>query len=814
MSTHPDGMSAVETSLVDYPHSFQDFGAYMSEPGIEHYSGNYDPVFDSPASTFYVASNHDSRSSSTVSNLEQGGSYHSSDHSSQLLQQQQSSGNLKIFRGPRTGTNRDLVHDITTTRGMGISSEDVSNWLQQPRLGQQSHTPTNPNDSELHHSLPNMNSFEQYAAQTRMNSTSTAMSSWKSFDHEKDPVQVRDGQNWRTSWNSMQPPSRNVQTVIPASPDSSVVMGPGSFSQGFHPMQGHSQPQPQEEMKTFSTSHSDNSLSVASTEGGGGEHRRTLSISSPISSNLDMTPAMQQHQHHNEAQHLKQSEGDIAASMALMDYPHQSCSNPSGSIRGSREISSPQQIPMKQQQTQQLCTELVHPGHTGSWDGSITAESAIVSSSPVSRRGTNGYHNSPLISDLASSPTTAGTASLSVQQQQHQEQHNQLVSQNENHSNQQDRGLLLVNLLVGCADAVANNNQGQAMSLLNELSQRVNQHGDSIERVASYFTYGLLAHIANNGSGSSINRSVQIKEPTVADTLDALQVFSNVCPFVRFGEVAAIQTFLEAFEREEDVHWVDLGMVPGSLWLPCNLLQALAARKGGPPKMIHFTGVQVNVSTNDDQTGRQLKEFADTLNLNFIFQPVPIERLEKLKPWMLTNRVGQAVAVNCSAKMHTLLYDEHGNCLHHVLAIIHSLSPKVFCFLEQEATHNAPTFLARFLEALHFYSAIFDSLEASLTRGSQERAKIEQLLLGQAIINIVAREGKDRVERHERLQQWRCRMAKSGYQQKPLSEAAIAQVKGLPSISYGTGFTVIEDRGSLVLNWQDRPLFTCSAWCS
>ncbi|KAG6543244.1 hypothetical protein Mapa_015325 [Marchantia paleacea] len=383
--------------------------------------------------------------------------------------------------------------------------------------------------------------------------------------------------------------------------------------------------------------------------------------------------------------------------------------------------------------------------------------------------------------------------------------------------NQEEPGIRLVNLLVGCADSVANKNFVLANSLLRELSIMVSPYGDTIQRVASYFTYGLAAHIAGTGSGQNLYRALGIKEPSASDTFEAFQVFCEVCPFIKFGEAATTQAVLEAFSGEENVHLIDLGMVQGSHWL--GLLQGLASRNGGPPKMVHLTGVQVKPNprssksiSNDDQHGKQLKEFAEKLHLNFSCQLISVERLEQIQAWMLTTQAGQAIAVNCSAKMHTLLYQEHEMCINHVLSIVQSLRPKLFSLLEQEANHNVPHFLPRFLEALHFYSAMFDSLDATLTRISPERAKVEQLWLGQEIINILACEGRDRVERHERLQQWRVRMAKAGFRSLPLSDLAVLQVKTFPSIAYGTGFTVLENRGSLILSWQERPLFSCSMW--
>ncbi|KAK1387279.1 hypothetical protein POM88_015460 [Heracleum sosnowskyi] len=44
------------------------------------------------------------------------------------------------------------------------------------------------------------------------------------------------------------------------------------------------------------------------------------------------------------------------------------------------------------------------------------------------------------------------------------------------------------------------------------------------------------------------------------------------------------------------------------------------------------------------------------------------------------------------------------------------MSPKYLILVEQDSSHNGPFFLGRFMEALHYYSAIFDSLDTMLPR--------------------------------------------------------------------------------------------------
>nr|GMD01558.1 DELLA protein RGL1-like [Ipomoea batatas] len=99
-------------------------------------------------------------------------------------------------------------------------------------------------------------------------------------------------------------------------------------------------------------------------------------------------------------------------------------------------------------------------------------------------------------------------------------------------------------------------------------------------------------------------------------------------------------------------------------------------------------------------------------------------------------------------QIHRVVKESHG-ALNSVLQIIHELSSKILVLVEQDFGHNDPFFLGRFMEALHYYSAIFDSLDVMLPKYDTRRAKIEQFYFAEEIKNIVSCEGPTRMERHE-----------------------------------------------------------------
>lgn len=147
------------------------------------------------------------------------------------------------------------------------------------------------------------------------------------------------------------------------------------------------------------------------------------------------------------------------------------------------------------------------------------------------------------------------------------------------------------------------------------------------------------------------------------------------------------------------------------------------------------------------------------------------------------------------------------------LRMLRSLAPKIMVVMEQESNHNGVDLMERFVEALHYYGAMFDSLECSLPpKLCGERLALEKHLFGREIHNIVACEGLERVERHEKLEQWKTRAEWAGFSHVPFCYSSMIQAKRLLLSYTCESYRLVEDRGCLTVCWQETPLFSASAW--
>nr|UYE98406.1 SCR1 [Salvia miltiorrhiza] len=387
------------------------------------------------------------------------------------------------------------------------------------------------------------------------------------------------------------------------------------------------------------------------------------------------------------------------------------------------------------------------------------------------------------------SPSTSPSTTLESIRERKQEMRQQ---------QKDEQGLHLLTLLLQCAEAVSGDNLEEANRMLLEISQVATPFGTSAQRVAAYFSEAMSARIVSSCLG------IYAALPTVPHgqkLASAFQVFNGISPFVKFSHFTANQAIQEAFEREDRVHIIDLDIMQGLQWP--GLFHILASRPGGPP-FVRLTGLG-NSTEALQATGKRLSDFADKLGLPFEFCPFA-DKVGNLNPEKLNISKREAVAVHW---LQHSLYDVTGSDAN-TLGLLQRLSPKVVTVVEQDLSH-AGSFLGRFVEAIHYYSALFDSLGACYGEESEERHVVEQQLLSREIRNVLSVGGPSR-SGEVKFNNWREKLEQSGFKGISLAGNAAAQATLLLGMFPSDGYTLVEDNGALKLGWKDLCLLTASAW--
>ncbi|KAL0353429.1 UNVERIFIED_CONTAM: Scarecrow-like protein 18 [Sesamum angustifolium] len=387
-------------------------------------------------------------------------------------------------------------------------------------------------------------------------------------------------------------------------------------------------------------------------------------------------------------------------------------------------------------------------------------------------------------------------------------------------------------LLISCAELVSRSDISAARRLIAILSSNSSPYGDSTERLVHQFTKALSLRInryaaaspatpttylmipnpaaASTSGGSTSNIMIHDLGPINDDALlqSSYLSLNQVTPFIRFSQLTANQAILEAVEGQQAIHILDFDIMHGVQWPP--LMQAIAERYPPPTLRITGTGHDLEILR---RTGDRLAKFAHSLGLRFQFHPLIL--LTNEDPISVASSVlllpDETLVVNCVHYLHRLLKDR--DRLHLFLHRIKAMGPRVLTVAEREANHNHPIFQQRFVEALDHYAAVFDSLEATLPPNSRERLAVEQIWFGREIADIVAGEGDNRRERHERFRSWEVMLRSSGFSNVRLSPFALSQAKLLLRLHYPSeGYQLHILNDSFFLGWQNQPLFSVSSW--
>ena len=103
------------------------------------------------------------------------------------------------------------------------------------------------------------------------------------------------------------------------------------------------------------------------------------------------------------------------------------------------------------------------------------------------------------------------------------------------------------------------------------------------------------------------------------------------------------------------------------------------------------------------------------------------------------------------------------------------------------------------------------TIDAARPRDEKQRISAEQHCVARDIVNMIACEERERVERHEVLGKWRVRMMMAGFVGWPVGgSAAFAASEMLKG--YDKNYKLGGSEGALYLFWKRRPMATCSAW--
>ncbi|KAM1040117.1 hypothetical protein ACFX2I_029359 [Malus domestica] len=372
----------------------------------------------------------------------------------------------------------------------------------------------------------------------------------------------------------------------------------------------------------------------------------------------------------------------------------------------------------------------------------------------------------------------------------------------------------LSTLLTQCAQAVASYDQQTARERLQKIRHYSSPRGDAKQRLAHYFADGLEARL--DGATTPSYSFLVSTQSSAAEILKAFQVSVSSSPFKHTSSFVANGTIMKLSENATRLHIIDFGIAYGFQW-PC-FIQHLSKRPGGPPKL-RITAIELpqpgfRPTERVEETARRLKKYAERFNVPFECNVIA-QKWETIKFEDLKIDRNEPTAVNCMFRLKNIPDETEmlssASPRDIVLKLIRKINPDVFIHGIVNGTYTAPFFASRFREALFHYSALFDIFEATVPREDEMRLLFEKAVYGRDIVNVIACEGLERVERPETYKQWQFRNVRAGFKQLPLDQELLKQARRL-SKCYHDDFWIDEDGNWMLQGWKGKILLAISIW--
>ncbi|KAI3912358.1 hypothetical protein MKX01_038420 [Papaver californicum] len=322
---------------------------------------------------------------------------------------------------------------------------------------------------------------------------------------------------------------------------------------------------------------------------------------------------------------------------------------------------------------------------------------------------------------------------------------------------------------------------------------------NSFLKLAFFFTQGLHYKSFNAPELSPIP---PIEKRT--DSMSAFQMLQELTPYLKFAHLAANQAILETTQGDPEVHVIDFDVMEGIQWPP--LMIDLVSRKGASLKITAVVGDPTCMGYIR-QTGRWLKEFADSIYLPFRFEQILLEKEEDYQGVDASNKLIANCMIHQLHKPYRNLASV--NCF---LNGVRKLSPKMIILAEEEILNFSKipsmSFVDFFCEVFHHYTALYDSLVSSFSKGYKVGLKMIEELIELRVLDSLNQFPCGSSDKKS----WEDAFSSlKGYKTIPMSYCNVSQAKYLVGLFNG-GYWVQHEKCRLGLCWKSRPLISTTVW--
>ncbi|KAI3823560.1 hypothetical protein L1987_04999 [Smallanthus sonchifolius] len=374
-----------------------------------------------------------------------------------------------------------------------------------------------------------------------------------------------------------------------------------------------------------------------------------------------------------------------------------------------------------------------------------------------------------------------------------------------------DIDLLLT--LIASADKTDQRQFDVASKLVESCRKMSSHEGTPVERLVYYFAEAVREKI-NRETGrdacDGLGKMQMFDLQKALMSVDAsILAFHRKVPLSQVCQFSAMHTILENVGKARHIHIIDLEIRSGMQYTV--MMQAMASRSEWQIKHLKVTAIGTRSESKIKDTCIHLAEFANSMNIPFSFKIVMVADMLDFNIDIVELDRNETVAVYSAVSLSSLIVKP--NRLEHLMREIRKINPCITLVTEVEANHTSLAFVNRFIDALFFYGALFDSLSVCLAGDDLNRKVAESVYHAYSIRNIVAADGDDRTIRHTGIDVWRAFFARFGMVEVELTGESLNEAKLLINNFDCRDCCTLRVCGRCFLvAWNDVPIFSVSAW--
>jgi len=384
-------------------------------------------------------------------------------------------------------------------------------------------------------------------------------------------------------------------------------------------------------------------------------------------------------------------------------------------------------------------------------------------------------------------------------------------------SEEEKEDVLIAESLLACAEKVGYQQFERARKLLSHINSLSSKTGNPVKRVVHFFVEALSQRIDKETGRVPSNNTQKIEslfdpEEVSKDLNPTLIAFFEELPFVKVSMFTCVQALIENLKDAKKIHVIDLEIRKGLQWT--ILMQALQLRTECPLELLKITAIATgNRCTSKlivEDTGKRLEDFAQSLNIPFSFNTIIVSNLLHLREDLFEKDSEETIAVYSQFALRSNI--QQPDQLETIMRVVRTINPIVMVVAETEANHNSKSFVNRFIEALFYFSALFDCLEDCMKGDEKNRMIIESLYFSYGIRNILA-EGVERKSTNVKIDVWRAFFTRFGMVETELSMKSLYQAELVAKrFPCGNSCTFDMNGHCLLVGWKGTPINSVSVW--